>query len=159
MSTHLRQVHKLYGDERKKRLGGAGFSIKHYSGLLPGRPTHTLKEMRYVRKNTSSVLKPFARKVKASMVTKLYPDLNFCQKFSLSVVDPTENEKKNYFVQQIFERNVSCRKCKKVFSFIGITINCKNVMKLEKTSGSKKVCLSRLKNCVKLIPGTTTSSS
>ena len=48
MSDHLRQVHHLYGDERKKWLGRARFSIshKHCSGSLPGRPTHTVKEMR-----------------------------------------------------------------------------------------------------------------
>ena len=40
MNDHLRQVHHLYGDERKKWLGRATFSIshKHCSGSLPGRP-------------------------------------------------------------------------------------------------------------------------
>ena len=77
MSNHLRQVHHLYGDERKKWLGKARLSIshKHCSGSLTGRPSHTLKEMRYVRKKTHSVLKPTkpAGKVTASMVTKPYP--------------------------------------------------------------------------------------
>ena len=72
MSNHLRQVHHLYGDERKKWLGKARFSIshKHCSGSLTGRPSHTLKETR-----TRSVLKPTkpAGKVTASMVTKPYP--------------------------------------------------------------------------------------
>ena len=52
MSNHLRQVHHLYGDERKKWLGRDRFSIshKHCSGSLPGCPTHTVEEMRCVRK-------------------------------------------------------------------------------------------------------------
>ena len=54
MSNHLRQVHHLYGDERKKWLGRARFSIshKHCSGSLPGCPAHTVEEMRCVRKKT-----------------------------------------------------------------------------------------------------------
>ena len=57
MSDHLRQVNHLYGDERKKWLGRARFSIshKHYFGSLPGCPTHTVEEMRCVRKKTCSV--------------------------------------------------------------------------------------------------------
>ena len=57
MSNHLRQVHHLYGDERKKWLGRARFSISHKrcSGSLPGCPTHTVEEMRCVRKKTCSV--------------------------------------------------------------------------------------------------------
>ena len=78
MSNHLRQVHHLYGDERKKWLGRARFSIshKHCFGSLTGRRSHTLKEMRCVRKKTRSVLKPTkpAGKVTASMVTKPYPE-------------------------------------------------------------------------------------
>ena len=59
MSDHLRQVHCLYGDERKKWLGRARFSIshKHCSGSLPACPTHTVEEMRCVRKKTCSVRK------------------------------------------------------------------------------------------------------
>ena len=108
MSNRLRQVHHLYADERKKCLGRARFSVshKHCSGLLPRRPTHTLKEMRCVRKNTSSVLKPakVERKVTASMLTKSYPDFNFCHKFSLLVVSSTRSGK-TYFVQQILEHS------------------------------------------------------
>ena len=108
MSDHLRQVHHLYGDERKKWLGRARFSIshKHCSGSLPARPTHTVKEIRCVRKKTCSVLKPTkaARKVTASMVTKPCPDFNFRHKFSLLVVGPTQSGK-TYFVQQILENN------------------------------------------------------
>ena len=109
MSNHLRQVHHLYGDERKKWLGRARFSIshKHCSGSLPARPTHTVKEMRCVRKKTCSVRQPptkAARKVTASMVTKPCPEFNFRHKFSLLVVGPTQSGK-TYFVQQILENN------------------------------------------------------
>ena len=47
MSNHLRQVNHLYGNERKKWLGRARFSISHThcSGSLPGRPTLTVEEM------------------------------------------------------------------------------------------------------------------
>ena len=100
MSNHVRQVHHLYGNERNMWLGRARFSIshKHCSGLLPG--TYNLKEMRYVRKKTCSVLKPTktARKVTASMLTKPYADFNFRHKFSLLVVGPTQSGK-TYFVQ------------------------------------------------------------
>ena len=108
MSNHLRQVHHLYGDERKKCLGRARFSIshRHCSGSLPGCPTHTVEEMRCVRKKTCSVRQPTkaARKVTASMVTKPCPEFNFRHKFSLLVVGPTQSGK-TYFVQQILENN------------------------------------------------------
>ena len=108
MSDHLRQVHHLYGDERKKWLGRARFSIshKHCSGSLSARPTHTVTEIRCVRKKTCSVLKPTkaAWKVTASMLTKPYLDFNFRHKFSLLVVGPTQSGK-TYFVQQILENN------------------------------------------------------
>ena len=106
MSDHLRQVHRLYGDGRKKWLGRARFSIshKHCSGSLPGCPTHTVEEMRCVRKKTCSVRQPTkaARKVSASMLTKPCPEFNFRHKFSLLVVGPTQSGK-TYFVQQILE--------------------------------------------------------
>ena len=108
MSNHLRQVHHLYGDERKKWLGRARFSIlhKHCSGSLPGCPTHTVEEMRCVRKKTCSVRQPTeaVRKVTASLVTKLCPEFNFRHKFSLLVVGPTQSGK-TYFVQQILENS------------------------------------------------------
>ena len=108
MSNHLRQVHHLYGDERKKWLGRARFSIlyKHCSGSLPGCPTHTVEERRCVRKKTCSVRQPTkaARKVTASMVTKPCPEFNFRHKFSLVVVGPTQSGK-TYFVQEILENN------------------------------------------------------
>ena len=109
MSNRLRQVHHLYGDEWKKWLGRARFSIshKHCSGSLPARPTHTVKERRCVRKKTCSVRQPptkAARKVTASMVTKPCPDFNFRHKFSLLVVGLTQSGK-TYFVQQILENN------------------------------------------------------
>ena len=91
MCDHLRQVHHLYGDERKKWLGRARFTIshKHCSGSLPACPTHTVEEIRCVRKKTCSVLKPIsARKVTASMLTKPCPEFNFRHKFSLLVVGP-----------------------------------------------------------------------
>ena len=97
MSDHLRQVHCLYGDERKKWLGRARFSIshKHCSGLLPVPPTHTVEEIRCVRKKTCSVRQPTkaARKVTASMLTKPCPEFNFRHKFSLLVVGPTQSGK------------------------------------------------------------------
>ena len=78
MSDHLCQVHHMYGDERKKWLGRARFSIsyKHRSGSLPACPTHTVKEMRCVCKKTRSVLKPTkaARKVTACVLTKPCPE-------------------------------------------------------------------------------------
>ena len=106
MSDHLRQVHHLYGDERKKWLGRTRFSIshKHCSGSLPGCPTHTVEEMRCIRKKTCSVRQPTkaGRKVTASMLTKPCPEFNFRHKFSLLVVGPTQSGK-TYFVQQILE--------------------------------------------------------
>ena len=44
MSNHLRQVHALYGNERKKWLGRARFSIlnKHCAGVQPGRSMHCI---------------------------------------------------------------------------------------------------------------------
>ena len=108
MSDHLRQVHCLYGDERKKWLGRARFSIwhKHCSGSLPACPTRTVEEIRCVRKKTCSVRQPTkaTRKVTASMVTKPCPDFNFLHKFSRLVVGPTQSGK-TYFVQQILENN------------------------------------------------------
>ena len=108
MSNHLRQVHALYGDERKKWLGRARFSIlnKHCAGVLPGRSMHSLKEMRYVRKKTSSVIKPTKTvpKVTAPLTTTPYPEFYFRHKFSLLVVGPTQSGK-TYFVQQILEHN------------------------------------------------------
>ena len=108
MSDHLRQVHCLYGDERKKWLGRARFSIshKHRSGSPPACPTHTLEEMRCVRKKTCSVQQPTkaAQKVTASMLTKPCPEFNFRHKFSLLVVGPTQSGK-TYFVQQILKHN------------------------------------------------------
>ena len=108
MSNHLRQVHHLYGGERKKWLGRARLSIshKHCSGSLLGRPTHTVEEMRCVHKKTCSVRQPTkaARKVTASMVTKPCPEFNFRHKLSLLVVGPTQSGK-TYFVQQILKHN------------------------------------------------------
>ena len=104
MSNHLRQVHHLYGDERKKWLGRARFSIsnKHCSGC----PTHTVEEMRCVRKKTCSARQPTkaARKVTASILTKPCPEFSFRHKFSLLAVGPTQSGK-SYFVQQILENN------------------------------------------------------
>ena len=106
MSNHLRQVHHLYGDERKKYLGRARFSIshKHCSGSLPGCPTHTVEEMRCIRKKICSARQPTkaAGKVTASMLTKPCPEFSFRHKFSLLVVGPTQSGK-TYFVQQILE--------------------------------------------------------
>ena len=108
MSNHLRQVHHLYGDERKKWLGRARFSIshKHCSGSLPGCPTQAVEEMRCVRKKACSVQQPTkaARKVIVSMVTKPCPEFNFRHKFSLLVVGPTQSGK-TYFVEQILKHN------------------------------------------------------
>ena len=60
--------------EKSGRLGRGRFSIshKHCSGSLPACPTHTVEEMRCVRKKTCSVRQPTkaARKVTASMLTK-----------------------------------------------------------------------------------------
>ena len=102
------QVHHLYGDERKKWLGRARFSIlnKQCANVLPGRSMHTLKEIRCVRNKTCSVPKPTkaAWKVITSIVTKPYPDFNCRHKFSLLVVGPTQSGK-TYFVQQVLEHN------------------------------------------------------
>ena len=108
MSNHLPQVHHLYGDERKKWLGRARFSIshKHCSGSLAGRPTHIVEEMRCVHKKTCFVRQPTiaARKVTASMLTKPCPEFSFRHKFLLLVVGPTQSGK-TYFVQQILIHN------------------------------------------------------
>ena len=86
----------------------ARFSIphKHCSGSPPGCPTHTVEEMRCVRKKTCSVRQPTkaARKVTASMLTKPCPEFHFRHKFSLLVVGPRQSGK-TYFVQQILENN------------------------------------------------------
>jgi hypothetical protein len=111
----LRQIHNLYGDQRKKWLGWARFSTphSHNSSLLPIRPANILKEIRCVRKKTGSVLKPTKTvpKVTTSLTTKPYPEFNFRHKFSLMVVGPSESAK-TYFVkfnkrifQQILENN------------------------------------------------------
>ena len=109
MSNHLPQVHHLYGDERK------------LSACL----THTVEEMRCVRKKTCSVRQPTkaARKVTASMVTKPCPEFNFRHKISLLAVGPTQSGK-TYFVQQILENNRIVYEEQK-----STTINGKNVMK------------------------------
>ena len=133
MSDHLRQVHCLYGDERKKWLGRARFSIshKHCSGSLPACPTHTVEEMRCVRKKTCSVQRPTktARKVTASMLTKPCPEFNFRHKFSLLVVGPTQSGK-TYFVQQILKYNRIVYEEQKSIRILGTTINGKNVTKI-----------------------------
>ena len=108
ISDHLRQVHNLYGDQRKECLGRARFSTphSHNSSLLPIRPAHILKEMRCVPKKTSSILKPTKTvpKVTTSLTTKPYPEFNFRHKFSLMVVGPSQSGK-TYFVQQMLENN------------------------------------------------------
>jgi hypothetical protein len=91
ISDHLRQVHNLYGDQRKKWLGRARFETphSHNSSLMPIRPpAYILQEMRCVRKKTSSVLKPTKSvpKVTTSLTTKPYPEFNFRHKCSLMVV-------------------------------------------------------------------------
>ena len=110
MSYHLRQVHHLYGDERKKWLGRARFLIshKHCSGSLPARlDTYSKRNKMCSQENLfNSVLKSTkaARKVTTSMLTKPCPEFNFRHKFSLLVVGPTQSGK-TYFVQQILENN------------------------------------------------------
>ncbi|KAK3727741.1 hypothetical protein QZH41_005202 [Actinostola sp. cb2023] len=107
ISDHLRQVHNLHGDERKKWLERAWFSTphNHNSSLLPAQPTRILKEIRCIRKKTSSVLKSTKTpKVTVSLTTKPYPEFNFRHKFSLLVVGPSQSGK-TYFVQQILENN------------------------------------------------------
>ena len=90
----------------RPHIDPTSISHKCCSGSLPGRPTHTLKEMRCVRKKTSSVLKPTkaAWKVTASIATKPYSEFDFRHKFSLLVVGPTQCGK-TYFVQQILKHN------------------------------------------------------
>jgi hypothetical protein len=108
ISDHLRQVHNLYGVQRKKWLGRVRFSTphSHNSSLLPIRPAHILNEMRCVRKKTSSVLKPTktVSKVTTSLTTKPYQEFNFRHKFSLMVVGPSQSGK-TYFVEQMLENN------------------------------------------------------
>ena len=132
MSDHLRQVHHLYGDERKKWLGRARFSIlhKHCFGSLPGRPAHTVEEMRCVCKKSCSVrqLTKATWKVTASMVTKSCLKFNFRHKFSLLVVDPTQSGK-TYFVQQILKHNRIAYEELKSIRIVGTTINGKSVTK------------------------------
>ena len=132
MSDHLRQVHHLYGDERKKWLGRARFSLshKHCHGSLPARPTHTVKEIRCVRKKTYSVLKPTkaARKVTASMLTKPI-------RISTSAINShfwlwvLHKVGKRILSNKFWKTIVSCTKSKKVFAFFGTIINGKNVTK------------------------------
>ena len=131
MSNHLRQVHHLYGDEKKVvRKSQALNSHKHCSGSLPEPQAHTLKEMRCVRKKTCSVLKSIkaARKVTASMVTKPCPEFNFRHKVSLLVVGPIHSGK-TYFAQQILEHNRIVHKEQKSIRIFGTIINGRNVMK------------------------------
>ena len=94
MSNHLPQVHHLYGDE----------------GKLPACPTHTVEEMRCVRKKTCSVRQPTkaARKVTASMVTKPCPEFNFRHKISLLAVG------KRILSNKFWKTIVSCMKSKRV---------------------------------------------
>jgi hypothetical protein len=124
------QVHNLYGDERKNVLGWVRFSTQynHNSSLLPARPAHILKEMRCVRKKTSAVLKPTKTipRVRASLITKPYPEFNFRHKYSLLVVGPTQVEKltlSNKFWRTI----VSCTRSEEVSTFFCATINGKIV--------------------------------
>ena len=168
MNNDLRQVHHLYGDERKKWLGRARFSIshKHCSGSQPACPTHTVEEMRRVRKKTCFVRIPTkaGRKVTASMVTKPCPEFNFRHKFSLLVVRPTQSGK-TYFVQQILKHNrivYEEQKSIRIFWYYSQWQECYE--KLKKSLGKsirflKKVCPNCRKICVKSIPDTTTSSS
>ena len=108
MSDHLHQVHCLYGDERKKWLGRARFSIshKHCSGSLPACPTHTVEEMRCVRKKTCSVQQPTKSCAESNSIyaNQTLSEFNFRHKFSLLVVGPTQSGK-TYFVQQILKYN------------------------------------------------------
>ena len=167
MSDHLRQVHHLYGDERKKWLGRARFSISHKlcSGSLPGCPTHTVEEMRCVRKKTCSVRQPTkaARKVTEFMLTKPCPEFNFRHKVSLLVVGPTQSGK-TYFVHQILENKrivYEEQKSIRIFWYYNQWQECYE--KLKKSLGKsilfEKVYPNCLKICVKSMPGTITSSS
>ena len=132
MSDHLRQVHYLLGDEREKWLGSARFSIshKHCSCSLPACPTHTVEEIRCVRKKTCSVRQPTkaAREVTASMLTKPCPEFNFRHKFSLLIVSPTQSGK-SHFVQQILEHSRIVYEQQKSIRIFCTIINGRNVMK------------------------------
>ena len=132
MSNHLRQVHALYGDERKKWLRRAGFStsFKYNTSLLPVRPTHILKQTRCVGKKTSSVIKPAKTvpNLRTPLTTTPYLEFYFRHKFSLLVVGPHKVEKL-ILSNRFWNTTVSCTKNKRVLAFFGATINGKNVTK------------------------------
>ena len=109
LSDHLRQVHNVHDDERKKWLARATFSTpyNHNPSVRPTRPARVMKEVKCARKKAHPypVLKsPKTPKVTASLNTYPYREFNFRHKFSLLVVGPSQSGK-TYFVQQILEND------------------------------------------------------
>ena len=120
-SDHLRQVHNLYGDERKNVLERVRLSTpyNHNPNLLPARPAHILKEMRCVRKKTSAVIKPTKSHTKSKSVFG-YQALSGIKFWKVKVERVTLSNK-------FWKTIVSCTRSKEVSAFFGATINGKIV--------------------------------
>ena len=72
----------------------------------------------------------------ASLATKPCPEFNFCHKFSILVLGPTQSGKKPILFNKFWNIIVSCTKSKRVLAFFGTTINGKN--RYEKLNVSRK---------------------
>ena len=120
ISDHLRQVHKLYGNERKQWLKRAVFSrresnsicsmraIPYQRPLVPPTDKEELAKVNNRKKRpitTNTSTKP-TKKLKEArdLVTEPYPSFRFRHKFSLLIVGPSQSGK-THFVQQILEND------------------------------------------------------
>ncbi|XP_020907582.2 uncharacterized protein LOC110245632 [Exaiptasia diaphana] len=116
LSDHLRQVHNLYGSERKQLLSMALFSQQKYythnplrsasSNVNSSRPSIS-RNIQNGKKRALKSPKPISSKRKKEdicLVTEPYLDFKFRHKFSLLVVGPTQSGK-THFVQQILEKD------------------------------------------------------
>ena len=110
ISTHLLQVH-LSSEERKPYLKQAQVSL--WQPRVERSPHMTMSYMNVEKPGQKRVKQsdhsPPAKRPRTaarttSLATKSCPEFNFCHKFSLLVVGPTQSGK-TYFIHQILENN------------------------------------------------------
>ncbi len=108
LCDHLRQVHNLYGNDRKRWLKMAVFSPPKAVHTLPTALPLAQEPHKEVRRPSRPLLRRRERKqgdvfkTTPILKTEAYPEFKFRHKFSLLVVGPTQSGK-TYFVQQILE--------------------------------------------------------
>ena len=136
ISTHPLQVHGLSSEERKPYLKQA--QVSSWQPRVERSPDMTMSYMNVEKPGQKRVKQsehsPPAKRPRTaarttSLATKSCPEFNFHHKFSLLVVGPTQSVAKRILSNKFWKTIVSCMKNKRVFAFLGTTINGKNVMK------------------------------